>query len=122
MTGRPPPGWPDAVRPPEVAGWQHTATSWLLDLCPADYRGYAALTRHPLALVHLAGAHVGADLTALREARASARAALSEVLDARSLAEVLGVLDVEEARLIAARRGVILVEQALRGRRYIPRL
>jgi hypothetical protein len=121
MTGRPP-GWPDGVRPPEVAGWQGSATSWLLDLCPADYRGYSVLTRHPLALVHLAGAHVGADLKALREARAGARASLAEVLDARSLAEVLGVLDIEEARLIAARRGVTLVEQALRGRRHIPRL
>ncbi len=122
MTGRLPPGWPCAVRPPDVAGWQDTARSWLLDLCPADYRGYPALTRHPLALAHLAAAHVSADLAALREARGSARTALSQALDARSLTEVLGVLDVEEARLIAAHRGVTLVEQALRGRRHIPRL
>ena len=98
------------------------ATTWLLDLCPADYRSHAALTRHPLALAYLAGAHVGADLAALREARGGARTALSQALDARSLTEVLGVLDVEEARLIAAQRGVTLVEQALRGRRHIPRL
>ena len=122
MTGRLPPGWPGAVRPPDVAGWQRSATSWLLDLCPSDYRGYPALTRHPAALAFLAAAHVAADLAALREARGSARAALGETLDARSLTEVLGVLDVEEARLIAAARGVTLVEQALRGRRHIPRL
>jgi len=32
------------------------------------------------------------------------------------------VLQVEQARLIAAGRSVGLVEQALRGQRYVPRL
>ncbi len=117
-----PPGWPAAVRPPGAPGWERTALAWLLDLCPADYRGHAVLTRYPLALCHLAAAHVGAGLTALRQARSSARTVLSEALDPPALVELFETLDVEEARLLAARRGVELLDGALRGRRYVPRL
>jgi hypothetical protein len=35
---------------------------------------------------------------------------------------VFDVLDAEQARLLAASRAVTLVEDALRGRKYIPRL
>lgn len=117
-----PPGWPAAVRPPQVEAWQRSAVSWLLDLCPPDYRGHPVLTRHPLALCHLTVAHVEAGLNAIRQARSSARTELSAVLDTPTLAELFEALDVEEARLIAARRGVQLVGEALRGRRYVPRL
>jgi len=36
--------------------------------------------------------------------------------------QLLEVLDLEEARLVAARRAVDLIAQALQGRRYVPRL
>lgn len=117
-----PPGWPAAVRPPQANGWERTAVAWMLDLCPADYRGHAVLSRHPLALAHLAAAHVEADLAGLASARSTARTALSAVLEPRSLTELFEALDVEQARLLAARRGVVLVEQALRGHRHVPRL
>jgi hypothetical protein len=94
----------------------------LLDLCPPDYRGHPVLTRHPLALAHLSAAHVEAGLTAIRQSRSSARTELSTVLDTSALAELFETMDVEEARLIAARRGVQLVCEALRGRRHVPRL
>ena len=54
MTTPLPPGWPPAVRPPGSPDWERTAVEWLLDLCPADYRGYPVLRRHPLALAALA--------------------------------------------------------------------
>lgn len=117
-----PPGWPAAVHPPTEPDWQRTAVAWLLDLCPADYRAHPVLTRYPVALVHLAAGHVDADLDAVRRSRASARTALSPVLPPQTLAEVFEALDVEEARLLAARRGVGLVAEALRGRRHVPRL
>jgi hypothetical protein len=94
----------------------------LLDLCPPDYRGHPVLARHPLALVHLAAAHVEAGLNAIRQSRSSARTELSAALDTPALAELFETMDVEEVRLIAARRGVQLVGEALRGRRHVPRL
>ncbi|MBK6874602.1 MAG: hypothetical protein IPJ14_21460 [Kineosporiaceae bacterium] len=117
-----PPGWPTPVRPPDTPGWQRSAVSWVLDLCPPDYRGYPLLQRHPLALLHLALAHVEAQLTGLRDARATARTQLAEALEVQVLSEVFEVLDREEARLLAALRGVRLVETALRGGRHTPRL
>ena len=117
-----PPGWPGAVPPPGVDGWQRRAVGWLLDLCPAEYRGHAVLQRHPVVLAHLARHHVEGQLAAHRRAVASLRADLAGQVPAPVLEEVLDALDVEQARLVAARRGAHLVEQALRGRRYVARL
>ena len=123
MSGAPlPPGWPREVRPPGSPDWERTALDWLLDLCPPDYRGYAVLRRHPLALARLAAHHVEGGRQACAAALGSLRADLSGDLDARTLAEVFDVLDAEQARLLAASRAVTLVEDALRGRKYIPRL
>jgi hypothetical protein len=102
--------------------WERSALNWLLDQCPPDYRGYGVLTRHPLALVHLAAVQVEASMQATKRARATARADLSESLPAPVLSELLDALDAEQARLIAVERGIGLLGQALRGRRFIPRL
>ena len=117
-----PPGWPPQVRPPGTPDWDRTATEWLLDLCPPDFRGYPVLRRHPLALARLAAHHVEGARRACAAALASARTELSGDLDARTLTEVLEVLETEQARLLAAGRAVGLVDDALRGRKYIPRL
>jgi hypothetical protein len=123
MGGAPlPPGWPPEVRPPGSPEWERTASDWLLDLCPPDYRGYAVLRRHPLALARLAAHHVEGGRQACAAALASLRVDLAGDVDARTLAEVFDVLDAEQARLLAAARAVSLVEDALRGRTYIPRL
>jgi hypothetical protein len=117
-----PPGWPAAVRPPGAPYWEGTALNWLLDLCPADYRGYPVLARHPAVLAWLAGHHLDAQLQATRRALATARADLAGLVPPPALAETLEVIESEEARLLAAQRGVALVGQALRGMRFIPRL
>lgn len=123
VSGAPvPPGWPPAVRPPGTPAWEETAREWLLDLCPPDYRGYPVLRRHPAALARLAAHHVTGSQRAAAEALGRARSELSDALDARTLDEVLDVLATEQARLLAAGRAVVLVEDALRGRRYVPRL
>jgi len=123
VSGEPlPPGWPPQVRPPGSPDWERTALDWLLDLCPPDYRGYAVLRRHPLALARLAAHHVEGGRQACAAALASVRAELAGDLDARTLAEVFDVLDAEQARLLAAARSVRVVDDALRGRKYIPRL
>jgi hypothetical protein len=117
-----PAGWPSSVRPPGVAGWERSAVSWLLDLAPADYRGYAVLTGHPVALARVVGHHVAAQRSGARSAVAGARHDLVDAVPPQVLTQLLEVLAQEEARLAAAERSVGLVEQALRGRRFAPRL
>lgn len=126
MTGvssgrRVPPGWPDQVRPPDSPDWQRSAVGWLLDQCPADYRGYPVLARHPVALIHVAAHHVDAQLHGNRQALAAVRSRLRE-LPPPALAEVVEVLEIEQIRLQAVARGLTLVGDALHGRRFVPRL
>ncbi|MGZ4627202.1 MAG: hypothetical protein ACXV3S_13090, partial [Kineosporiaceae bacterium] len=101
---------------------ESTALNWLLDLCPPDYRGYSVLPRHPAVLAWLAGHHVEGQLHATRRALATARAELAGVVPPPAVAEALEVVESEEARLLAAQRGLLLVGQALRGVRFVPRL
>lgn len=117
-----PPGWPAPVPPPGVPDWERAASEWLIDLCPADFRGYPVLRRHPVALAWLAGYQVEGARQAMARALGQARAELGEALQPGVLDQVLQTLEREQARLLAAARGVQLIEQALRGRRYIPRL
>lgn len=124
MSERPvaPAGWPREVRPPGAPGWERTAVAWLLDLAPPEYRGYAVLTGHPVALSVVVGHHVEAQQAGARAALAGARRELAAAIPPEALERLLEVLAQEEARLAAAHRGVGLVEQALRGRRFAPRL
>jgi hypothetical protein len=78
--------------------------------------------RHPLALARLAVAHTTANQEANRRALATLRNDLAGELPATALAELIEVLQTEQARLIGVHRAVTLVEDALRGRRYVPRL
>jgi hypothetical protein len=122
MAAHLPPGWPGAVRPHGTPGFEPSAVQWLLDLCPPDYRGYPVLQRHPLALAWLAGQHVGGARQASARALATARAQLGDDLGPGAMQHLLAVIEQEQARLMAAARALTLVEQALRGHRYVPRL
>ena len=117
-----PAGWPADVRPPGAPGWEKTAVSWLLDLCPPDYRGYPAVTRHPVVLAWLAGHHLEGQLQATRRALATARADLAGVVAPTALREALDAVETELARVVAAQRSLALVGQALSGVRFVPRL
>ena len=117
-----PAGWPGAVRPPGAPGWERSAVAWLLDLAPAEYRGYAVLTGHPVALAVVVGHHVSAQRAGARTALAGARRELAGAIPPQALDALLDALAQEEARLGSAQRGVDLVQQALRGRRFAPRL
>ena len=122
MSAHVPPGWPEHVPPPEHAGWQRRASAWLLDLCPPDYRLHAVLLRHELVLARLAARHVEASLDGIARATATLRADLAGAVPSSAVEEALQALDHERARLLRAQHGVALVEQALAGRRYVPRL
>ena len=107
-----PPGWPRAVRPPDAPDWESTACAWLLDQCPPEFRGYPTLRRHPVVLARFAVLFVEGCHAAVRRGLSEARADLPQVQTFLT----------EEARLVALRREVGLVEEALRGRRYRARL
>ena len=117
-----PPGWPARVRPPGAPEWERTAVAWLLDLCPPDYRGYPLLRRHDVVLARFAALHVEACQAAVRRGLSEARGALRGLVDADTVVRAVEVWQAEEARLLAERRAVGLVEDALRGRRFVARL
>jgi hypothetical protein len=117
-----PPGWPAEVRPPATPEWERSAVAWLFDQCPADYRGYDVLQRHPLVLSRFAAAAIDGAISAaeagLRTVRAELRGRVPpEVVDA-----AVAAYEAERHRLRATRRAVDVVERALRGERWVPRL
>ncbi len=95
---------------------------WLLDLCPGDYRGYDVLRKHPAVLARFAAHHVDAAIEAARRGLALSRTELRDVVPASAIDAALQAYEREGARLLGVRRGVALVEAALRGERYVARL
>lgn len=122
MVALAPPGWPAEVRPPDAPDWERTAVAWLLDISPPEFRAYAGLRRHVLVLARMAVLHVEASQTAIRRGLSEARADLRDLGGPEVVDAALSCLQAEEARLLRRRREVGLVEEALRGRRYVARL
>jgi hypothetical protein len=110
------------VLPPGAPDWERSASGWLLDLCPGDYRAYEVLRRHPVVLARFAAHHVAGAIDAARRGTAAARTELRDVASPEVLAAAISAYEREGARLLATARAVGLVEEALRGRRYVPRL
>ena len=117
-----PPGWPAQVRPPGAPDWENTAVAWLLDLCPPEFRGYPTLRRHSVVLARFAVLHVEACQAAVNRGLSEARGGLREVADGSVVEAAVETWHRESARLIGVRRAVGLVEEALRGRRFVARL
>lgn len=117
-----PPGWPRQVRPPGAPGWERSAVNWLLDICPPEYRSYPVLRRHDVVLARFAVLHVEASQAAVRRGLSEARSALRDVTDTDTVEAAVETWQAESARLASDRRAVGLVEEALRGRRFVARL
>ncbi|MCL8024370.1 hypothetical protein [Nocardioides bruguierae] len=117
-----PPGWPSQVRPPDAPDWERTAVGWLLDQCPPEFRGYPAVRGHPVVLARFAAMHVEASMEACRRGASRARADLRDVAQLDVVDAAVQSWLAEEARLQGVRRAVGLVEDAIRGRRYVARL
>lgn len=117
-----PPGWPQEVPPAGADDWQLVAVAWLLDQGPPEFRGYDATRHHPRFLVWLVGHHVHAQQEANRRATSTARRDLAHVLPPEAAPAVFDVLEREELRLRRVARAVDLLQQALEGRTFVPRL
>jgi hypothetical protein len=117
-----PPGWPDRVRPPGVPHWEADAVAYLFDCCPADFRAYVVLRNHPIVLAHFASHFVAGQTRAMEEGLAAARTSLRDYVEPRVLEDATQAWLEQAARLVRTRRAVALIEEALRGQRFRPKL
>ena len=117
-----PPGWPKGVHAPSAPAWEVSASNWLLDLCPPDYRSQEVLKRYPNVLARFTYHHVESARAGAREAYARARTELGDDVNPEVLDAALRALEAEGARLNRALREVAMVEDALRGRRWQTKL
>ena len=117
-----PPGWPAGVHPPGSEEFESTAVGWLLDVVPPDYRLHGVLRRYPIALATMARYHSKACVEGAREGYRTARTELASVLPPHAVNTVLAAYRKEGARLAETARAVDLVERALRGEVFTPKM
>jgi hypothetical protein len=117
-----PPGWPAGVHPPGSEEFESTAVGWLLDVVPPDYRLHGVLRRYPIALATMARHHSKACVEGAREGYRTARTELAGVLPPHAIDTVLAAYRKEGARLAETARAVDVVERALRGEVFTPKL
>ncbi len=117
-----PPGWPATVRPPGSPEWEASAASFLLDCCPADFRSYSVLRRHPKVLARFAIAYVDAHLAANRSGLGGLRMALAGEVEPAVVEAAMDAWSEQGAKLVRQRREVGLVADGLRGVVFRPRL
>ena len=122
LDGVTPAGWPRGVRPPGTDDWERTAVAWLYDLCPSGYRRHEVLRRHPPILARRARLQGEAALLAARHGYGTARVDLRDLVPVHVVEATLRMYEYEGARIAAVEREVRLVEEALQGRRWNPRL
>ena len=117
-----PPGWPAGVHPPGSEDFESTAVGWLLDVVPPDYRLHGVLRRYPVALAALARYHSKACVEGARQGYRTARTELAGALPPHAIDTVLAAYRKEGARLAATAEAVDLVERALRGEDFTPKM
>lgn len=117
-----PPGWPSAVRPPGVPGWEGSAIAYLLDCCPADFRAYRVLRNHPMVLAQFAMHFVIGQQEASERGLADVRTSLSEHVEPDIVEAATQAWLEQAARLVRTRRAVALLDEALRGRVFVRKL
>ena len=117
-----PQDWPAEVRPPGSEDFEASAVAWLLDVLPPDYRLHLVLRRHPAALASMARHHAHACVEGARRSYRTARAELGVAIPPHAVDGVLAVYKKEGFALAATARAVELVERAIRGETFTPRL
>jgi hypothetical protein len=110
------------VHPPGSDEFESTAVGWLLDVVPPDYRLHGVLRRYPVALATMARYHSKACVEGARQGYRTARTDLAGVLPPHAIDTVLAAYRKEGARLAATAQAVDLVERALRGEVFTPKM
>ena len=116
-----PPGWPVEVNPPGIQDWETTAAAWLLDVVP-EYRQHAAMRRHPVILAFIARHVVAGAVQGARQGYRATRSELGDLVPPHAIDAALRAWRAEGERLAATACAVDLVERALRGETFRPRL
>lgn len=96
--------------------------AWLLDVVPPDYRLHGVLRRYPIALAALARHHCDACVAGARAGYRTARTELGGQLPPHVVESVLAVYKKEGTRLAANAVAAGLIERALRGEVFSPKL
>ena len=122
MTAELPPNWPVEVRPPGTPDWELSAVSWLYDYVPSEYRAYDVLRRYPVLLARLVGEQVEASLEAARAGWRTVRSDLRAELPPEAMEAAMQAYEREGRRLTELGRAVAVVNAALRGARWVPRI
>jgi hypothetical protein len=117
-----PPGWPTGVHPPGTERFEDTAVTWLFEFVPPEYRRYGVLRRYPAALARMARQHVAATIEAARQGFRTARVELSDTVPPHGVEAVLEVYRREGTRLVAIAESIALVDSALHGASFTPKL
>lgn len=110
------------VLPPQAPDWERSAVAWLLDQCPPEYRAHDVLRTHPVVLARFAREHTAAAVAAARQGWRTVRAELRDLVPPEVVEAAVGVYDREGRRLAQNEKAVALVEAALKGERWVPRL
>lgn len=108
-----PAGWPRDLPPAGTAEFEARVCGWLLDRGPSDLRS-SPVRSMPLVLARIVAHAVDGTLVGMRDAYASARVELGDVLDAEQLTTAQAAIEAEGARLLQVQREVRLVEDVLR--------
>ena len=116
-----PPAWPAAVSAPGSEDWESSAAAWLLDLLP-EYRGYPQVHRYPVVLASIANHTLRGALAGAREGYRTVRTELGARIPPHAIEATLAAYQAEGRRLAAVVTAIDLVERALRGETFRPRL
>lgn len=138
-----PPGWPPQVRAPGLPGWEESASKWLFEQVPGDWRNQQVYREQPLLLAYTARYYIQGAIQGHRRGYSTARVEIAGYGDITTqqrrddgghldpacvpeipltaLAELLDCDAKEGARLVALSRQIANVEDALRGVRWMPR-
>ncbi|HEY5822464.1 MAG TPA: hypothetical protein VIT20_10840 [Propionibacteriaceae bacterium] len=122
QTGYCPPGWPEDVRVPGSPGWETSAIAFLLDCCPADFRGYRVLRNHPVVLAQFAAHFVRGQHDTAQNGLAQVRTSLARLVGPDVIEAAAQAWLEQGARLARTQRAVGLVDEALRGATFVPRM
>jgi hypothetical protein len=117
-----PPGWPTGVHPPDSRDFEATAGAWVVAVVPPDFRLHGVLRRHPAALAAMARHHTQACVEGARAGYRTTRTELGEAIPPHAVDAVLAAYRTEGRRLAATARAVTLVERALHGETFAPKL
>lgn len=117
-----PPGWPDQVPPPGSPDWEAAAIAYLLDCCPADFRAYPVLRRHPVVLARFAAEFVEGQYASAQEGLTGVRVSLADHVTSEVVESAADAWLEQAARLARTRRAVALIEEALRGGTFVAHL